>query len=176
MLHYCRWVCVTCDGRQGSRVGVGQRHTFFIWLRQIGVTAELLFLGQLEGDKDHGKRGHHTSQELNILLLSHAFTCNTSRFSIFVPFLIFSYITNSYPSAIQRTGPFSFLCDEDHAAPFLFLLTLSHFYLCFAHRDHAPLLHCTYTNTATGAWQGGRVPGAWRLRRDVPGRRQEGVD
>lgn len=44
---------VTCDSRQGSGVGIGQQHISFTGLRQVCVTAELLFLGQLEGDRDH---------------------------------------------------------------------------------------------------------------------------
>lgn len=46
-------VLVTCDSWQGSRVGVGQWHSLLIWLRQVGVTAELLLLWQLGGDRDH---------------------------------------------------------------------------------------------------------------------------
>lgn len=46
-------VLVTCDGRQGSGVCIGQRDVFFIRICQVCVTAELLFLGQLEGDRDH---------------------------------------------------------------------------------------------------------------------------
>lgn len=52
---------VTCDGRQGSGVGIGQRHISFIRLRQVGVAAELLFLGQLEGDRDHTKHGNNNT-------------------------------------------------------------------------------------------------------------------
>ena len=61
---------ITCDGGQGSGVGISQRHTSFIRLTQVGVTAELLFLGQLEGDRDQTKlsTASHTR-----LLLSFSF-------------------------------------------------------------------------------------------------------
>lgn len=63
-------IVITCDGGQGSGVGIRERHTSFIRLTQVGVTAELLFLGQLEGDRDQTKlsTGSHTR-----LLLSFSF-------------------------------------------------------------------------------------------------------
>lgn len=57
---------VTCDGGQGSGVGVGQQHLSFIRLRQVGVTAELLFLGQLEGDRDHAAFSNHSSTDAQL--------------------------------------------------------------------------------------------------------------
>lgn len=63
---------VTCDGWQGSGVGIGQQHISFIRLRQVGVTAELLFLGQLEGDRDHTKLSNstYTDTQLYYLIIS----------------------------------------------------------------------------------------------------------
>lgn len=103
--HYaavCEFVFVTCDGRQGSGVGVGQQHFSFIWLRQVGVTAELLLLRQLEGDRDHTKGCSRTETPLN-LLSSHSFPS---------PLLIFSPLSppsEAHPFAVQRVCPLSFL-------------------------------------------------------------------
>ena len=53
----CVWVCVcvcdTCNSRKRSGVGVGEKDIFLrARFRQVGVTAELLLLGQLEGDRE----------------------------------------------------------------------------------------------------------------------------
>lgn len=95
------------------------------------------------------------------MLLTGPFTCRHSR----------PANAHSNPFAVQRVGPLSLLCDEDHAAPLLLLLALPQFDLCIAHRHH-PLLHCAYTHAAAGARQGG-IPGDGGFRGEVPGRRQE---
>lgn len=71
-----RWVflcvLVTCDGWQGSRVGAGQWHTFLVGPRQVGVTAELLLLWQLGGDRDHATAASSpcsSSSDASFLLL-----------------------------------------------------------------------------------------------------------
>ncbi len=64
--HVVLCLSVTCDGRQGSGVCVGQCHIFCIWLSQVGVTAELLFLGQLEGDRDHTKLSSSISTDTKL--------------------------------------------------------------------------------------------------------------
>lgn len=168
-------ILVTCDCRQGSGVGTGQQHISFIGLRQVGVTAELLFLGQLEGDRDHTKLSNNVSTDTqlyysNIPSLAALSLLPFPSFSLPVIFppLSFSPLSkvHSHPFAVQCIRPFSFLCDEDHAAPLLLLLTLPQFDLCIAHRHH-PFLHCNCTHAAAGALQG-RGPGGRRLRRKVP--------
>lgn len=159
---------VTCDGRQRSGVGVGQRHVAFAWIGQVGVTAELLFLGQLEGDRDHKKfcnvasTDSHFSLSLSLPLASHPRSYLPPR-------------DQSHPFAVQRLCPFSFLRDEDHAASLLLLLTLPQLHLCVAHRHHPlPRTH-TRAHTAAGARQGG-VPGGGRVWRVVPVRGHEGCE
>ncbi len=164
---------VTCDGRQRSGVGIGQQHISFIGLRQVGVTAELLLLGQLEGDRDHTKLSNDASTDTQLCYLNIPPLAVFSLLSFLSTFPPLSSrdlpLTNahSHPFALQCIRPFSFLCDEDHAAPLLLLLTLPQSDLCVAHRHH-PLLRCTCTHAAAGALQGGG-PGGRRLRGEVPG-------
>lgn len=166
---------VTCHGRQGSGVCIGQRHISFIGLRQVGVTAELLFLRQLEGDRDHTKLSNNTSEDTQLRYLN---TPSLAAFSP-LPLLIFSPLSNrlppakalSHPFAVQRVRPLSFLCDEDHAAPLLLLFTLPQFDLRVGHSHHN-LLRSTRAHAAAGALKG---PGGRRLGGEVPGRRQEQI-
>lgn len=153
---------VTCDGGQGSGVGVGQRHISFVWLRQVGVTAELLFLGQLEGDRDHTKLSSRST----------SITSTPLHSLLFLPPLSSRALpptrARSHPFAVQRACPFSFLRDEDHAAPLLLLLTLSQLDLGVTHRHHH-LLRCACAHAPARALKG---PGGRRLGGEVPG---EGV-
>lgn len=132
----------TCDGRQRPGVGASERHAVLVGLGQVGVAAELLLLGQLEGDRDHTK--------LSAL-------CAASSEP---PALIFS---DPHPFAVQRVGPLPLLGDEDHAAPLLLLLALAHLDLGVAHRHHH-LLRGADAHAA-GARQG---PGGGRVRGQLP--------
>lgn len=61
-------IFITCDGRKWSGVGMSQQHIFFIRLRQVGVAAELLFLGQLERDRDQTKLDSSSAYSHSIIL------------------------------------------------------------------------------------------------------------
>lgn len=155
------WWCVfvTCNGRQGSGVGIGQQHISVVWLRQVGVTAELLLLRQLEGARDHTKLSNNISKDTQ----RHVTHCPPCHFiSSHAP-----RTPHSHPFAVQRARPLSLLCDEDHAAPLLLLLTLPQFDLCVTHRHHPSLLCHAYAHAAAGARQGGS-PGVWGFGGDVP--------
>lgn len=153
-------ICVlhTSDGRQRPWVCIGQHHGGFIRLRQVGVAAELLLLGQLQGDRDH------TNSAMTISTQPRRFTS-----LMFPPLLSADLKSPSHPSAVQRTRPFSFLSDEDHAASLLLFLALPHFDLSVAHCHHH-LLDCVWTHAAAGTL---KDPGCWRLGAKVPNSRKE---
>lgn len=167
-----RWfsASVTCDGWQGSRVGIGQWHVFGVWLTQVGVAAELLLLGQLEGDRDQKTKQQLSKGSefsgLSIYTQPPPLPFPSSSWCA-CPYNLLSCSTanNAHPFAVQRTRPFSLLWDENHAASFLLLLALPQFDLCITHRHHA-LLTYAHANTTAGAGQSGG-PGVWWLR-DVP--------
>lgn len=144
---------VTCDGWQGSGVGVGQCNTLLVWLWQVGVTAELLLLWQLEGDRDQPTAPSppfSPSSDGPVLVETHR------HFSI-------KQKAHPHPFAVQRAGPFSLLGDEDHAAPLLLLLALPQPDLGVTHRHHQILGHA---HAPAGVLEGEDSGWLWR---QVPG-------